>query len=139
MKKNNHRHSLLKITLALAVLATPLVASAAKSPEKSYVESYQGRTDIPVPVSVVMPDVPSRYAGQIVEVLFVVTETGKLQQLSFRQPVDPELANAVVDAVMQWRFAPAKVDGVPVARRVLLPLTIIDGNLSAVDKALAMK
>ena len=38
---------------SLGFLAAPLALSA-KSTERAYVESYRGRTDIPVPVSVVM-------------------------------------------------------------------------------------
>ena len=37
-----------KLTLSLGLLALPL-ALVAKSPEKAYVESYRGRTDIPAP------------------------------------------------------------------------------------------
>jgi len=43
-----------KITLSLGLLLAPF-ALMAKSPETTYVESYHGRTDIPVPVSVVTP------------------------------------------------------------------------------------
>jgi hypothetical protein len=31
----------------------------------------------------------------------------------------------VTDAVSQWRFAPALVDGKPVARKVALPVNIV--------------
>ncbi|MDI1319363.1 MAG: hypothetical protein PSW75_04105 [bacterium] len=33
---------------------------------------------------------------------------------------------AVAAAVAQWKFAPALVDGKPVARKVVLPVNIVD-------------
>jgi hypothetical protein len=39
---------------------------------------------------------------------------------------DAGLVAAVSAAVAQWRFAPARVDGKPVARKVLLPVAIVD-------------
>lgn len=124
--------------LSLGLLSAPWAISA-QSPEAAYVESYRGRSDIPVPISVVMPQVNFRHAGQLVQLVFVVDETGKISQLSFKEAVDSELAETLTAAVEQWRFAPARVDGRAVARRVLLPLKIIDGALSPADQTLAMK
>ena len=52
-----------KIVLSLGLLAVPF-ALWAKSPESAYVESYRGRTGIPVPLSVVTPELDARYSGQ---------------------------------------------------------------------------
>ena len=50
--------------------------------------------------------------------------------------VDAELVAAVVDAVSQWKFSPALVNGLPVAKKVVLPVNIVD----SFDKsAVAMK
>lgn len=117
-----------KILLSLGLLAAPL-ALTAKTTESAYVESYQGRSDIPVPTSVVMPEVSSRYIGEQVLIEFVVDETGKPTLLTSAKPgVDSELLTAVLAAVSQWQFAPAVVDGKPVARRVMLPLVIVNQN-----------
>jgi TonB family protein len=109
----------------------------AKSPEKAYVESYRGRTDIPAPLAVVTPAVESRFAGQQVTLEFVVDATGKPTLFAPAAPgTDAELVAAVVDAVSQWKFSPALVDGLPVAKKVVLPVNIVD----SFDKAaVAMK
>jgi len=115
-----------KIALSLGLILAPL-ALLAKSPEKIYVESYHGRSDIPVPISVVMPEVESKYVGQQVLLEFVVDTTGKPTLLASATPgADAELVAPVLAAVEQWRFAPALEDGKPVARKVALPVMIVD-------------
>ena len=115
-----------KIALSLGLLLAPL-ALLAKSPETAYVESYHGRTDIPVPVSVVMPEVASRFAGQQVVLEFVADTTGKPTLITSGSPdADGELMASVLAAVEQWHFAPALADGKPVARKVALPVKIVD-------------
>ena len=115
-----------KIALSLGLLLAPL-ALLAKSPETAYVESYHGRTDIPVPVSVVTPEVAARFAGQQVVLEFVVDTTGKPTLITSGSPdTDRELMASVLAAVEQWHFAPALADGKPVARKVALPVKIVD-------------
>jgi TonB family protein len=115
-----------KLALSLGLLALPL-ALLAKSPEKSYVESYLGRSGIPVPVSVVTPEVASRFAGTQVTLEFVVDATGKPTLFApASSGADAELVASVSAAVAQWKFAPALVDGKPVARKVVLPVSIVD-------------
>ncbi len=125
-----------KLALSLGLLVLPL-ALVAKSPEKAYVESYRGRTDIPVPISVVTPEVESRFAGQQVTLEFVVDATGKPTLFAPAAPgTNAELIAAVTAAVAQWKFSPALVAGLPVAKKVVLPVTIVD----SFDKAaVAMK
>ncbi len=115
-----------KLALSLGLLVAPL-ALVAKSPEKAYVESYLGSLGTPVPVSVVMPEVATRFAGQQVVLEFVVDPAGKPTLIASATPgADVDLVAAVSAAVAQWRFAPARVDGRPVARKVMLPLDIVD-------------
>jgi TonB family protein len=115
-----------KLALSLGLLALPL-ALLAKSPEKAYVESYHSRTDIPVPISVVTPEVESRFAGQQVTLEFVVDATGKPMLFSSASPgANAELVAAVTAAVSQWKFSPALAGGLPVARKVVLPVNIVD-------------
>lgn len=115
-----------KIALSLGLLVAPL-ALLAKSSESAYVKSYHGRTDIPVPTSVISPDVDSRFIGEQVMVAFVVDATGKPTQLASNSPTaNAELVASVMAAVEQWHFAPALVDGQPVARKVMLPVSIVD-------------
>lgn len=125
-----------KLALSLGLLAVPF-ALLAKTPEKAYVESYRGRTDIPVPIAVVTPALDSRYAGQQVTLEFVVDATGKPTLFAPAAPgVNAELVATVVAAVSQWKFSPAVVDGLPVAKKVVLTVNIVD----SFDKsAVAMK
>jgi hypothetical protein len=125
-----------KLALSLGLLAVPF-ALMAKTPEKAYVESYRGRTDIPAPIAVVTPALDSRFAGQQVTLEFVVDATGKPMLLSSATPgADAELVAAVTAAVAQWKFSPALVAGLPVAKKVILPVNIVD----SFDKsAVAMK
>lgn len=125
-----------KIALSLGLLAVPL-AMLAKSPEKAYVESYLGRSGIPVPVSVVTPEVESRFAGTQVTLEFVVDATGKPVLITSATPgADAGLVAAVSAAVAQWKFSPALADGLPVARKVMLPVTIVDSFDSAARYAM---
>lgn len=115
-----------KLALSLGLLVVPL-ALLAKSPEKAYVESYLGRSGTPVPISVVTPEVDSRFAGTQVKLEFVVDPAGKPTRIASATPgADVELVAAVSDAVAQWKFAPALVDGKPVACKVVLPVSIVD-------------
>jgi len=115
-----------KIVLSLGLLLAPL-ALMAKSPETAYVESYHGRTDIPVPISVVSPEVSSQFVGQTVVLEFVVDTAGKPTLLASDTPAaNSELVATVLSAVEQWQFAPALADGKPVARKVVLPVKIVD-------------
>jgi len=114
-----------KIILSLGLLLAPL-ALLAKSSETAYVESYHGRSDIPVPISVVSPEVESRFAGQQVVLEFVVDTAGKPAQIASVMPAaDAELVSAVLAAVEKWQFAPALADGKPVAMKVVLPVKIV--------------
>lgn len=115
-----------KLVLSLGLLVAPL-ALLAKSSEKTYMESSRGRTDIPVPLSVVWPKVDHEYVGQRVVLRFVVDTAGKPTLITSATPVGPaELVAVVSAAVAQWKFSPALVDGRPVARKVELPVVIVD-------------
>jgi hypothetical protein len=123
-----------KLILSLGLLALPL-ALWAKSSGSAYVDSYHGRTDIPVPISVVMPEVSAQYAGRQVTLVFVVDAKGQPGQIAASLPgtqvsclpeFDAALVAAVTTAIKQWRFAPALVNGLPVAKKVALPLLIVD-------------
>ncbi len=115
-----------KLALSLGLLAAPL-ALLAWSPEKAYVESYRARLgDSPVPASVVMPEVSTRFVGKQVTLEFVVDATGRPVSITSATPgANAELVASVAEAVAQWKFHPALVDGKPVARKVALPITIV--------------
>lgn len=121
-----NKKSVLNVALILGVLAAPFALSA-KSVEQAYVESFHGRSDIPVPVEVVKPSVSSRYAGTTVEVVFLVDASGKPVDVSVKNPTPSALADPVLAALSKWKFAPARtVAGEPVAMKVLVPVKIVD-------------
>lgn len=66
---------------------------------KTYIDSYRGRTDIPVPVKMVAPDADSSQAGARVEVEFVADATGKPQNVHVLSATDHTFGVTVRDAV----------------------------------------
>ena len=125
-----------KLTLSLGLLLAPL-ALVAKTPEKAYVDAYRGRTDIPAPIAVVTPVVEPKFAGQQVTLEFVVDTAGQPTSITSVTPgVDADLVAVVTSAVAQWKFSPAKVNGAPVAKKVILPVNIVESFANA---AVAMK
>lgn len=125
-------------TLALTLGLLAPAALSAKSAEQEYVESFKGRDAlVPVPLSVVKPDINYRYAGITVDVVFTVDETGKPSDITVRQLVDRELVTTLTDAVARWQFAPARVEGKAVSRKVMVPFRIVDAVEEA--KFVAMK
>ena len=119
MKNNN------KLALLLSLGALLPFAASAKTLEQSYVESCRKGTDIPVPIAVVSPDVGAYDIGQSVQVEFVVDTTGRTSGINIKSSSDRDLAEAVVDAVKQWRFTPAQRNGAPVATKVVLPVRVV--------------
>ena len=117
-----------KLTLSLGLLAAPL-ALMAWTPEKAYIESYRTRTDTPVPTSVISPEVSPKFVGSKVVLEFVVDLKGKPTSITSVTPgANAELVASVSEAVSQWTFSPALVDGKPVARKVSLPVNIVASN-----------
>ena len=126
-----------KLALLLSLGALLPVAASAKTLEQSYIDGCRKGTDVPVPIEVVAPQVDGYDIGQAVSVEFVVDTTGRPSGISIKSSSDRALANAVVDAVKQWRFTPAQRNGTPVATRVILPVRVVEAakspNLLALD------
>ena len=125
MKQNN------KLALLLGLGALLPFAASAKSLEQSYIESCRKGTDVPVPVAVVSPEVDAYDIGKSVQVEFVVDTTGHTSGVSIKSPADRAFAEAVVDAVKQWRFTPALHNGAPVATKVILPVRVVPAAASS--------
>jgi periplasmic protein TonB len=118
-----------KLAVLLSLGALMPFASA-KTPERAYLDNCQKGPGIPVPVAVVTPSVSAEYAGSTVEIEFTVDTTGKPTALSVKSSPDATLGATVVDAVKQWRFTPANINGAPVATKVVLPVKIVDEPLA---------
>jgi len=114
-----------KLALVLGLGALLPLAVKAKSTEEAYIGSAQRGPGIPVPVTVVTPDVEGFDVGKTAKVEFVVDATGRTTGFTVVTTDDPQLADAVIDAVKQWRFDPARQNGVPVATKVVLPVRIV--------------
>lgn len=116
-----------RILVGAALLGGLLSAPAfAATNLQQYVEHYKVvRTDVPLPARVVNPtDVPRRYQGTVANFTLTVDETGRPRDIAMATPADPELASLLVPVVAQWRFTPAQSNGVPVAKRILLPIAL---------------
>lgn len=118
-----------KLVILLTVGVLPAIAALASTPEQTYLETCRKEPGIPVPITVVSPTVGPGFAGSSVQVLFVVGADGKPAEISTESAADEMVTTAVVEAVKQWRFLPAKVDGKPVATKVVLPVRIVESAL----------
>ena len=114
-----------KLALLLGLGALLPFAASAKSLEQSYIDSCRTCPGIPVPITVVSPDVGGYDVGKSVQVEFVVDTTGHTSDFTIKSATDRDLAAAVVDALKQWRFTPALQNGAPVATKVILPVRIV--------------
>ncbi len=112
-----------KLALLLGLGALLPLAASAMTPDEMYVRAPQ-KPGAPTPVSVVSPDVQGFDVGKSAQVEFVVDPSGRTSDFTVVSTNDPQLASAVIDAVSQWRFDPARQNGMPVAARVVLPVRI---------------
>src|SRR3954468_12932803 len=124
-----------KLIVLLSVGMIPMLAASAATLEQTYLDTCNKDPGIPVPVTVVSPTVGSEYNGASVQLEFVVNVDGKPSEFSIKSATDDVLATAVLNAVKQWRFQPAEVDGKPVAKKVALPVKIVE---SASDRYAAL-
>lgn len=86
----------------------------------------EGKIEPPVPVRTASPKVPREFsdAGKagLVTVNFVVDEQGSVQDAKVVKTTAEILDSPAVEAVMKWKFKPAKKDGQPFAMRVSIPI-----------------
>jgi protein TonB len=84
------------------------------------------KTEPPVPVRTVAPDVPSSFSRSgsvgLVTVNFLVDEKGNVQEPTIVKSSHAELEQPALTAIKKWRFKPAKKDGAAVAVHVTIPI-----------------
>jgi TonB family protein len=119
-----------KLVVLLIVGMISAVVASASTLEDSYLKTCNKDPGVPVPVTVVSPTVGPEYQGASVQLEFLVDAAGKPSEFSIKFATDDVLATAVVKAVKQWRFQPAEIDGRPVAKRVSLPVRIVDSSMT---------
>jgi len=105
--------------LTAGLLSTATFAANAKT-------SPTGISDLPVPSKIVSPTgLPMRLEGETVKVTFLLDAMGQPHHVKVLAPRDPALNESLVPAVSQWRFTPAKKDGIAVETQVILPLHLV--------------
>lgn len=118
---NKKNALILAAAFALAASAT----LTARDFEDAYVDSYRGRTDIPVPVAVTSPRVDADYVGWTVALEFTVDDRGRPRDIVSDTVTADDLVDSVIEAVEHWRFQPLQdADGSPRPTRVRLPVII---------------
>ena len=109
--------------LGLGALA-PLAFGAMETADQAYINTARQAPGVPAPISVVAPDVEGYDVGKSARIQFTVDTMGRPSDFVVLSTNDPQMAEAVIEAVSQWQFEPARVNGVAVARRVVLPVHV---------------
>ena len=111
--------------IIIALASLPFQASA-KTLEQSYIEACNKGRAVPLLVSVVAPEVDNSAAGKSVTAEFEVDRTGRPSAIRIvSSNGDGRLNAAVIDAVKDWRFRPAEVNGTAVSRTVIVPFHLV--------------
>jgi TonB family protein len=115
--------SKLVLVFSLGVLSS--IAASAMTSEQFYIASCRKDPGVPVPIEVVSPRVGPEYEGSTVRLEFTVDEMGKPTDIVVKSARDFTVGSFVSQAVSQWRFRPATLNGVTVATKVELPVMIV--------------
>ena len=87
--------------------------------------------EAPVPVKVVNPTGLLRsHAGETVTLTLTIDAAGQPHDIRLMQGNDRNLTARLLPAVAQWKFAPAKKNGVPVPAKIVLPVQLLDDRNS---------
>lgn len=82
----------------------------------------------PMPAKVVAPtELPRSHIGAIVMLRLNVDAAGQPSNIRVLSERDPALRQRLVEAVSQWRFSPARENGVAVGATIELPLELQEG------------
>lgn len=123
-----------KLAVLIGLVALLPLAVSARTPEQAYLAASTKAPGVPVPVAVVSPSISPSYAGAQVNLAFTVDTRGVPTEFAVVSSPDAAIAKLVMDAVRQWRFAPAERNGAPVATKVVLPVRVaVPDRYAAVD------
>jgi hypothetical protein len=112
---------------ALSLLSIAPNALVAKTLEQAYIDSYVGRTGMPVPTWVESPVIGTDYIGTTVDVKFTVDERGQPYGIVAMSAAEDEVIEKVITAVSRWEFIPLRDgNGKPKSANVALPVRIIE-------------
>jgi hypothetical protein len=70
------------------------------------------------------PELVSKWGRRLIVASAILDTTGKLEQVSVRQSPENQLAGPLVEALRNWIFEPAQIDGRPVALKILLGIRL---------------
>jgi hypothetical protein len=70
------------------------------------------------------PELTARFAGKLIIASAILNATGKLEQVSVKQTPDSQLTARLIEALNNWSFQPAQIDGNPVALKILLGIRL---------------
>ncbi len=108
--------------LLLVVLGSLMVSAWAQADETIYTKV----DDNPVPIKTPPPKYPESLKREgvsgVVAVVIVIDEKGNIVASSIAKASNPDFEKPALEAVKNWKFKPAKKDGVPVKVRVTIPL-----------------
>jgi Gram-negative bacterial TonB protein C-terminal len=69
-------------------------------------------------------DIVRKYRHQMIVASAILQADGKLEQVAIRQSPEQQLAEPPIEALQHWLFEPAKIDGKPVALKILLGIRL---------------
>ena len=69
-------------------------------------------------------EISAKTTHQMVVISGVLNVTGQLEQLAVKQTPDPQIEGPLIEALKNWTFQPAQVDGNAVALRILLGIRL---------------
>jgi len=74
------------------------------------------------------PDILRKYAHKLIIACAVMNAAGILEQITLQQNPDAELASPLTEALSQWMFHPAQIDGQPVPLKIVLGIRLAPGR-----------
>jgi hypothetical protein len=69
-------------------------------------------------------ELASKCARQLIVASAIMNVTGKLEQVSVKRTPDSQLIAPLIEALNNWTFQPAQIDGKPVALKILLGIRL---------------
>lgn len=115
--------ALVEIPLRLVEDSADSPAVVASMTSKAESEDFE----VPALTSVVnFADLPSNYLGSTVRVKLTVDEAGQVHDIRVVPNKDRAVVNSLVSAISQWKFTPARKNGVPVSATVEIPLELVE-------------
>lgn len=111
------------ITIILMMITTTVPFAVYATNQESLLKKE------PALVYFVKPQVEDATIGMVVNVLLSLTKEGLIDAVELQNDTAPRFANSIVQAVKQWRFAPAVKNGTAVKCRVMVPFRVVPKRL----------